>query len=93
VLGGLGGLMWVVLIAVAIRDVYVSMRRENRPAWAYVILTILLPPVAIAYASSHDMSARGRTGWAYALLTLLVYPLGVIAWVIDSRRFSIEQPT
>jgi len=82
-------LAWLLVVCAGVSAVYDSMRREHRPALAYVILTPALPPVGFAYASSHDMRFRGRTGWAYGLLAFLVWPIGLIAWLIDRRRFPL----
>src|SRR4051794_25550317 len=57
----------------SLRAVYDTVSREHRPVAAYLILTLVFPPIGVAYAASHDMRARGRHGWAYAVLALLIY--------------------
>ena len=54
--------------------------------YAYFLLLLFLwLPMAI----SRDMGRRGRTGWAYGLLTVVLFPVGVAAWLVDRRRFSV----
>jgi hypothetical protein len=82
--------LWLLCCLAGLSAVRESMARERRPAWTYVVLTIALPPVGLAYASSHDMRARGRTGWPYGFLSFVVWPVGLLVWLIDRRRFPLS---
>lgn len=53
---------------------------------AYVLLLALIwVPVRLA----QDMRRRGRTGWLYAVAYLGLPPVGVLAWLVDRRRFPL----
>lgn len=81
---------WLLVIMVPVL-IYRDIRDVGRPAWSYVLLYLVFPPIGLAAASYYSMASRGRTPWLYALLAFLIPPLGLLAWLVDRQRFR-EDP-